>query len=92
MIVSEDCGAPSRDQRSYDYSAVCRWTRPKRLKICGQESTSILDCDRVIAPVHLGVHWTCTMADIANQEFVYYDSMGVSPAFTIARPAREFHS
>lgn len=67
-----------RDQRRYDYSAVARWTRPKKLQICNQSSCSVLDCDRLIAPVHLGVHWTCAMADLSNKEFIYYDSMGVS--------------
>ena len=64
--------------KQYDYSAVSRWTRPKRLQAVGQESSSILECDRIIAPVHLGVHWTCAMADLANKRFVYLDSMGVS--------------
>ena len=70
--------ARSRDDQEYNYKAVARWTRPKRLQTCGQECASILDCDRIIAPVHLGMHWTCAMADLANQEFAYFDSMGVS--------------
>ena len=28
-------------------------------------------------PVHLGNHWTCAVIDLAAQELVYYDSMGV---------------
>jgi len=40
--------------KRYNYSAVSRWTRPKRLQAVGQQSASVLDCDRIIAPVHLG--------------------------------------
>lgn len=30
---------------------------PRRLKVQGQLCESILDCDRVVMPVHQGVHW-----------------------------------
>ena len=40
-------------------------------------SATILEVDRVIMPVHLGNHWTCAVIDLAAQELVYYDSMGV---------------
>ena len=77
LVSWTDIQLACRDLRRYDYGAVSRWTRPKRLQASGQASVSILECDRVIAPVHLGVHWTCAMADLTNQEFHYYDSMGV---------------
>lgn len=68
-----------RDKRKYDYSQVQRWTLAKKLKNTPQTSKSILECDRVIAPVHLGCHWTCAVVDLKNKEFGYYDSMLVSP-------------
>lgn len=51
---------------------------PKKLRLSHQASNSILDCDRLIAPVHLAVHWTCAVADLKAQELLYLDSMGVS--------------
>ena len=44
-----------------------------------QASPSVLDCDLIIAPVHLKLHWTCAMANLRDQEIVYLDSMGVRP-------------
>jgi Ulp1 family protease len=70
----------------YKYGQVQRWTRPKKLKSTGQASASVLDCDRIIMPVHQGVHWVCAVIDLAQRKFVYYDSLGVSG--TVRRPAR----
>ena len=78
-----------RDKRKYDYSQVQRWTLPKKLKLTAQSSSSILDCDRIIAPVHLGCHWTCAMADLEKKEFVYLDSMLVrNLSYSIWLPKR----
>ena len=57
-----------------------KWTLEKRLKGAGQASTCVLDCDLVIVPVHLGVHWTCAVVSFRDQEIVYLDSMKV-PAY-----------
>lgn len=65
-------GRPSRLQ-------VRRWTMPKRLKASGQASDSILDCDRIILPVHQGLHWVCAVIDLQHRKFVYYDSLKVGP-------------
>lgn len=44
-----------------------------------QASPNLLDVDRIIIPVNCrNVHWTCCIIDVQNEEFVYYDSMGVS--------------
>ncbi|PRW61285.1 Sorting and assembly machinery component 50 [Chlorella sorokiniana] len=59
----------------YDYSQVRRWTLPKRLASVGQASECILDCDRIIVPVHQGLHWVCAVIDLQNQKLVYYDSL-----------------
>ena len=37
----------------------------------------MLDLDRIIIPVHQGLHWVCAVIDLANRCFIYYDSMGV---------------
>ena len=56
---------------------VLRWTRSQRLKAAGQPSECVLDLDRIIIPVHQGLHWVCAVIDLANRCFIYYDSMGV---------------
>lgn len=56
---------------------VRRWTLPKRLAAAGQASASILDCDRVVLPVHQGLHWVCAVIDLQRQRFIYYDSLKV---------------
>ena len=59
----------------YDYAAVRRWTLPKRLKAAGQPSQSVLDCDRIVVPVHQGIHWTCAVVDLEKKELRYYDAL-----------------
>lgn len=59
----------------YDYLAVRRWTLPKRLKAAGQPSQSVLDCDRIVVPVHQGIHWTCAVVDLGKKELRYYDAL-----------------
>ena len=45
--------AGCRDKHVYNYDEVRRWTTEKKLKRMGQASASVLDCDRVIIPVHI---------------------------------------
>lgn len=59
----------------YNYDQVKNWTKAVRLARMGQASQSILDCDRIIVPVHQGLHWVCAMIDMQNQKLVYYDSL-----------------
>lgn len=66
-----------RDAGAYNYANVKRWTNAAKLKLAGQASPTVLDCDRVIVPVHLPAHWTCAVIDLQRQELCYYDSMGV---------------
>ena len=54
-----------------------RWTLAKRLAAAGQASESVLDCDLVIVPVHLGNHWVCAVVSFRDREIVYLDSMKV---------------
>lgn len=63
---------------AYDYNSVRRWTMPSRLSKAGQPFSCILDCDRIIIPVHQGIHWVCAVIDLQQRKFVLYDSMLVS--------------
>ena len=47
-----------------------------------QASASVLDCDLVIMPVHLSVHWTCAAINLRDRELLYLDSMGVRSCYT----------
>jgi len=58
---------------------LCSRERVSQLHVSAQMSATILDVDRIIMPVHLGIHWTCAVIDLAAKELVYYDSMGVRP-------------
>ena len=50
------------------HSGVKRWTR----------KVDLFSLDRVLFPIHLGVHWTFAAALIKEKEVVYMDSMGDS--------------
>jgi hypothetical protein len=56
---------------------VRRWTMPKRLASSGQASSCILDVDRIVVPVHQGLHWVCAVIDLQHQKLIYYDSLKV---------------
>lgn len=66
-----------RDEENYNYQAARRWTLPKKLKMWGQASPSILELDKVIMPVHLGIHWTCAVIDLRSRTVIYLDSLKV---------------
>ncbi|KAL6776829.1 SENP1 [Auxenochlorella protothecoides x Auxenochlorella symbiontica] len=59
----------------YSYAQVRRWTTPKRLAAAGQASPCLLDCDRIVVPVHQGMHWVCAVVDLRNQELRYLDAL-----------------
>eukprot|EP00240_Pyramimonas_obovata_P006594 CAMPEP_0118945558 /NCGR_PEP_ID=MMETSP1169-20130426/42513_1 /TAXON_ID=36882 /ORGANISM="Pyramimonas obovata, Strain CCMP722" /LENGTH=179 /DNA_ID=CAMNT_0006891305 /DNA_START=1 /DNA_END=540 /DNA_ORIENTATION=+ len=59
------------DKRTYLYKGVNRWTSPKRLK-----GYSILDCDKVVVPIHQGVHWVLAVINLAQSSLSFLDSMG----------------
>ena len=54
----------------YEYKAISRWTRPKKLKKDIHEH-----CDRIVFPIHLPAHWTCLCVNVAEKRIEYYDSM-----------------
>ena len=66
-----------RDENAYNYNNVRRWTTRLRLDRWGQPSDSVLDCDKIIIPVHLGCHWTCAVINLKEQQILYFDSLGV---------------
>ncbi len=49
-----------------------------RLERWGQHSASVLECDKLIIPVHLGCHWTCAVISLRDRGISYFDSLGVS--------------
>eukprot|EP01027_Heterolobosea_sp_BB2_P023931 GEZU01036000.1.p1 GENE.GEZU01036000.1~~GEZU01036000.1.p1 ORF type:complete len:661 (-),score=139.66 GEZU01036000.1:41-2023(-) len=55
-------------QRGYSYDKVKRWTR----------KIDLFSFDKIIIPVHLGVHWTCAVINLRDKRFEYYDSMNGS--------------
>ncbi|CAD7704767.1 unnamed protein product [Ostreobium quekettii] len=60
--------------RKYNYKAVQKWTGKGKLKRWGQACDSVLDCDLLVFPVHLGAHWTCAAANLKEQRLIYMDS------------------
>jgi len=59
----------------YNFGAVRRWGLPPALARAGQASTSVLDVDLLVAPVHQGMHWVCAVADLKGRRLLYYDSL-----------------
>eukprot|EP00775_Hariotina_reticulata_P005601 gene5601-5839_t len=64
-----------KDAGVYKYQNVQKWTLPKRLKLSSQVRDCVLKCDRVIIPVHEGVHWTCAMVDLQHKRLLFFDSL-----------------
>ena len=48
------------------HGGVKRWTR----------KIDIFAFDRIVIPIHLGVHWTCAALLMKQQKIIYLDSMG----------------
>ena len=53
----------------YDYNAVRRWTTKKKL------GYDLLECDKVIIPVHQGIHWVLAVVDFKATCVRFYDSL-----------------
>ncbi|KAF5830596.1 hypothetical protein DUNSADRAFT_14326 [Dunaliella salina] len=65
-----------KDARAYKYANVRRWTLPKRLANYGQASSCLLECDRLVVPVHCGqTHWACAVVDLQQRQLHYFDSL-----------------
>lgn len=60
----------------YSYKGVARWTTPKRLQQKGADYQCLLECDKIVVPVHLPAHWTLAVINLRDQQFEYYDSLG----------------
>ena len=67
----------------YSYAAVRRWTSKARVVAAHGGAggpglpppTCVLDCDAIVMPVHLGVHWTLAVVRPAERTVEYCDSM-----------------
>eukprot|EP00200_Dunaliella_tertiolecta_P009027 CAMPEP_0202371118 /NCGR_PEP_ID=MMETSP1127-20130417/2592_1 /ASSEMBLY_ACC=CAM_ASM_000462 /TAXON_ID=3047 /ORGANISM="Dunaliella tertiolecta, Strain CCMP1320" /LENGTH=710 /DNA_ID=CAMNT_0048967269 /DNA_START=106 /DNA_END=2238 /DNA_ORIENTATION=- len=65
-----------KDEHAYKYANVRRWTLPKRLEKYGQASSCLLECDRLVVPVHCGqTHWACALIDLQQRQLHYFDSL-----------------
>ena len=53
----------------YNYGAVRRWTTKKKL------GYDVLECDKVIIPVHQGIHWVLAVVDLRATCVRFYDSL-----------------
>jgi len=67
--------------RKYDYKKVRRWSGKKL-------GYSILDCDKVVIPIHQGMHWVLAVINIAETKLQFFDSMGGSDKASLANLAR----
>ena len=68
----------------YKYKDVRRWTTPKRL----DHYDSILDCEKLIVPIHQGVHWVLGVIHLTEKRLEFFDSMGGSDNGALAYLAR----
>jgi hypothetical protein len=56
------------------------------LIVRAQASPNLLDCHRIVVPVHMGkIHWACAMIDLARRRLFFWDSMRVSSAACVGR-------
>ncbi len=77
-----------KDGDGYEYERVRRWTAPKKLARGGQPSGCLLDLDRIIVPVHQGLHWVTAVIDLENRRFQFLDSLGARDEACLAALAR----
>jgi len=49
----------------FNYRSVARWTK----------KIDVFSFDKIIIPIHLGVHWTLAVINLRDHRFEYYDSM-----------------
>ena len=58
-----------QDAGVYDYNKVRRWTTEKKVGYLP------IKCEKVIVPVHQGVHWVLAVVDLKRKVVSYYDSL-----------------
>ena len=58
-----------QDDGEYDYNKVRRWSTEKKLGYLP------IKCEKVIVPVHQGVHWVLAVVDLKRKVVSYYDSL-----------------
>ena len=57
--------SPPQSAEGYCFTNVRRWTR----------KFDLLAFDKVLVPIHLGVHWVLAVINLRDKRFEYYDSM-----------------
>ncbi|GAQ88288.1 SUMO protease [Klebsormidium nitens] len=55
------------DAQEYEYSRVQRWTRRVKYKLA--------KCDKVIVPIHQGIHWALAVINLRDRRLEYFDSV-----------------
>jgi Ulp1 protease family, C-terminal catalytic domain len=65
-----------QERGEYCYANVRRWTSPKKLAAAGHAVSCLLQLDRLVLPVHQGMHWTAALVDLTGQRLVFFDSLG----------------
>ena len=58
-----------QDAGVYEYNKVRRWTTEKKVGYLP------IKCEKVIIPVHQGVHWVLAVVDLKRKVVSYYDSL-----------------
>lgn len=58
-----------QDDGEYDYNKVRRWSTEKKLGYLP------IKCEKVIVPVHQGVHWVLAVVDLKRKVVSHYDSL-----------------
>jgi len=58
-----------QDAGIYEYNKVRRWTTEKKVGYLP------IKCEKVIIPVHQGVHWVLAVVDLKRKVVSYYDSL-----------------
>jgi len=56
------------DKKGYVFENVQRWT--------GKLTYALHECDKIVVPIHLGMHWVLAVCDLKNKQLRYLDSMG----------------
>jgi len=62
------------DERTYNYEAVCRWSRDLQFK----------NYDAVFVPINLGIHWVLGIVYPKRRVVETYDSLGSVPDWVVA--------
>jgi len=60
---------PNKNTHEYSYGNVRKWTKRKKI--------DVLTLDRMIVPIHAGVHWSLAVVNFKDKRFEYFDSLNL---------------